>query len=196
MKNIKGTIMDKICRHCLIPKSLNGFTKNSKYKDGYNYYCKGCIKEYYSQPRYARKRKEIIKKVAEYNKKNRHMFKNSKRSPQSKIANEKRKYVRGLLNNMQKIEKTIKLINCSVGFLKQYIEKLWRPGMSWENYAKIWELDHIEPCCVFDLTKEEELFKCFHYTNYQPILKEDHYIKNQIDIKKSIWRNKQLEFNF
>ena len=48
---------------------------------------------------------------------------------------------------------------------------MFKPGMSWENYGKIWEIDHIKPCDSFDLTKLEEQQKCFHYTNLQPLFK-------------------------
>jgi ribosomal protein L40E len=30
-------------------------------------------------------------------------------------------------------------------------------------------MDHIIPCISFDLTKEEEQRKCFHYTNLRPL---------------------------
>lgn len=29
--------------------------------------------------------------------------------------------------------------------------------------------DHIKPCVSFDLTREEEQKKCFHYLNLQPL---------------------------
>lgn len=66
--------------------------------------------------------------------------------------------------------KTINLIGCSIEFLKNYIENQFTEGMSWDNYGKGgWEVDHIKPCAAFDLSKEEEQRKCFHYTNLQPL---------------------------
>ncbi len=42
--------------------------------------------------------------------------------------------------------------------------------MNWENYGKFgWHIDHIIPCDSFDLTKEEEQRRCFHYSNLQPL---------------------------
>ena len=42
--------------------------------------------------------------------------------------------------------------------------------MTWKNHGlKGWHIDHIIPCAAFDLTKEEEQKKCFHYSNLQPL---------------------------
>lgn len=66
--------------------------------------------------------------------------------------------------------KTVYLLGCSVDYFKNYIEKLWDNKMNWENYGlKGWHVDHIIPVSKFDLTKEEEQLKCFHYTNLQPL---------------------------
>jgi hypothetical protein len=48
--------------------------------------------------------------------------------------------------------------------------------MNWENQGE-WHIDHILPCASFDLTKEEEQRKCFHYTNLQPLWAKDNMIK-------------------
>jgi hypothetical protein len=56
-------------------------------------------------------------------------------------------------------------------FLK-YIEGLWKPGMTWDNYGKKvgqWDIDHIRPCASFDISLSEEQSKCFNYLNTQPM---------------------------
>jgi hypothetical protein len=64
----------------------------------------------------------------------------------------------------------IKLLGCSVDELKIYLESKFKEGMTWENHGvKGWHIDHIIPCASFDLTKEEEQKKCFHYSNLQPL---------------------------
>lgn len=77
----------------------------------------------------------------------------------------------------KKSERTEKLLGCSIIDFKKYIQSLFIDEMNWNNYGE-WHIDHIMPCSSFDLTKEEEQKKCFHYTNLQPLWKKDNIIKN------------------
>lgn len=63
-------------------------------------------------------------------------------------------------------------VNLTQDELVEYIQSLFTPDMSWDNYGKVWELDHIKPVCKFDLTVESDLHKCYYYTNLRPILKQ------------------------
>ena len=76
----------------------------------------------------------------------------------------------------KKSTSTIELIGCSIDKLKQHLEIRFLPGMTWKNYGKmnkqhtkVWHIDHIVPCTVFDLKNLNEQKKCFHYTNLQPL---------------------------
>lgn len=61
------------------------------------------------------------------------------------------------------------LIGCCYPDLKIYLEKQFKPGMTWENYGSYWHVDHIRPLASFDLTKFIELKMATHYTNLQPL---------------------------
>jgi len=55
---------------------------------------------------------------------------------------------------------------------RQYIESQFTESISWNNHGDRigkWEFDHIIECYKFDLSKDEELLKCFHYTNIRPM---------------------------
>jgi hypothetical protein len=80
---------------------------------------------------------------------------------------------------VSKSKRTRELIGCTVFELWQHLEKQFQPGMTKENYGK-WHIDHIKPCALFDLTKEEEQIKCFHYTNLQPLWAIDNIRKGKI----------------
>jgi hypothetical protein len=61
-------------------------------------------------------------------------------------------------------------LGCTVDFLKSYIESLWQPDMTWENYTiHGWHIDHIKPLASFDLSDPEQLKQACHYTNLQPL---------------------------
>lgn len=69
------------------------------------------------------------------------------------------------------------LLGCTVEFLMGYLEAQFKEGMTWDNRSK-WDVDHIRPCAKFDLTLTEERTKCFHYSNLQPLWKEDNVRKS------------------
>jgi len=82
--------------------------------------------------------------------------------------------LRGRLNSFvyrgraKKLVSNNKLIGCDWNFFKIYIEKQFRPGMTWKNYGK-WHIDHIKPMTSFDLLKLEDQYKCCNYKNLQPL---------------------------
>lgn len=69
---------------------------------------------------------------------------------------------------------TFEYLGCSREEVVKYIESQFKPGMTWENHGiRGWHVDHIRPCCSFDLATEEGRRKCFHYTNLQPLWAKD-----------------------
>lgn len=49
--------------------------------------------------------------------------------------------------------------------------------MTWENHGIVWHIDHIIPVVSFNLLDENEIFKCYHYTNLQPLMANENLIK-------------------
>jgi len=85
--------------------------------------------------------------------------------------------------NKQKAQKsgyTQELIGCTIPELRNYLEKKFKDGISWNNYGK-WHIDHIKPCSKFDLTNKDEQKKAFHYTNLQPLWAIDNLKKGKYD---------------
>lgn len=96
-----------------------------------------------------------------------------KNDPVYRIAIKLRAQVRLALKRAQKgtrkCDRTINLLGCNFIEFKAHMEKLFLPGMNFDNFmTDIVHLDHIIPVASFDLTKEEEQRKCFHYTNLMP----------------------------
>ena len=72
----------------------------------------------------------------------------------------------------------LELLGCSGEELKEWIENQFTEGMSWEKLGiNGIHIDHIRPCASFDLTKEEDVKKCFHFSNLQPLWAKDNLIK-------------------
>lgn len=70
------------------------------------------------------------------------------------------------------------ILGISIYEFKIWIESQFYGGMDWDNYGKIWSLDHVYPCSLFDLRHEYEQKICFHWFNYQPILIKENIRKN------------------
>ena len=89
-----------------------------------------------------------------------------------RLRNILQKRIVSVLKGYYKSQSTLELLGCSLEEFKKYLESQFHkdPRISWKTYGrKGWHIDHIIPCASFDLTKEEEQRKCFHYTNLQPL---------------------------
>jgi hypothetical protein len=62
------------------------------------------------------------------------------------------------------------LLGCSLDEWKTHLEAQFKPGMTWENWARDgWHIDHIVPLASFDLEDPEQAAVAFHYSNTQPL---------------------------
>ena len=168
----------RMCRNCMIEYKRDKRKNDPKYKEAdekYNEkYKDSGKKREMSQKRYKEKKEEIIQKCAAYNKKKYNSDNNFKLV--CSLRNRINKVLRE--SNTKKSKKTMELTGCTVDELKKHIEKQFKPGMNWSNHSvKGFHIDHIIPCASFDLTKEEEQKKCFHYTNLQPLWAEENLSK-------------------
>ena len=116
----------------------------------------------------------------EWNKKNsKRIYQQRRKRPYEKLASVIRARIYDVLKNGYKSERTEKLIGITIKELKVYLEKMFLPGMTWENYGFYgWHIDHKIPLSSFDLTKAEEQKKAFHYTNLQPLWAKDNLHKH------------------
>jgi hypothetical protein len=70
----------------------------------------------------------------------------------------------------RKNTKTMQMLGCDWGHLKQHIESQFLRGMTWDN-KHLWHIDHIVP--LSSAKTEDELIKLCHWTNLQPLWAED-----------------------
>jgi hypothetical protein len=77
--------------------------------------------------------------------------------------------------NYTKKSKCTDILGINWDGFKIHIESNFKEGMTWDNYG-MWEYDHIIPISIAQ--NEEELIKLNHYTNFQPLWKEENKLKS------------------
>lgn len=75
-----------------------------------------------------------------------------------------------------KSNRTFDIVGCSPPELKEYLERQFADGMSWEKMGKKIHIDHIIP--LSSAKTEEEIYKLAHYSNLQPLWAKDNLIKS------------------
>ena len=86
-------------------------------------------------------------------------------------------FKRKVNNNWKKKTKTENILGCKFDFFRNYIEKQFTKGMTFENYGS-WHLDHIKPLALAE--SEEDVILLNHYTNFQPLWAIDNFKKGSI----------------
>ncbi len=166
--------MGKICTKCKQEKLVTDYYKHKNGKDGLNPVCKVCWKvenkifeqsnprNGYRKTRYLKIKPEHNKKVAE------RANERYKTDIEFKLLKLTRTRIHHFLKGRHKAESTKAILGIDLTEYKEYLEKQFTEGMSWENLGE-WEIDHILP-----VSKGGS----FHYTNTQPLWKVDNRIKS------------------
>jgi len=159
--------------------------KNKKTEYDKQYYQKNREKKIEYQHIYCKNNKEKISaRVKKYQKENReslnlYFVKRKKEDTNFKLACNLRNRLYAVLKGKTKKGSAIGDLGCTVSDLKIYLESKFycHPTtgemMTWENYGKLWHIDHIKPLSSFDLTNREQLLEACNYTNLQPLWAEE-----------------------
>ena len=145
---------------CKVKKGLFQFSKRSAAADKLDSYCKIC-------------RNAISANYESKNKLRRSTYVKHRRDtdPNIKIANNLRNNLRFHIIGA-KNGSAIESLGCSVQDLRIYLESLWTKGMTWDNYGNgygKWNIDHIYPLSMIDLSLKENILKVCHYSNLRPM---------------------------
>lgn len=180
----------KQCKKCNQLQPLNNFCVNKTKPDGRHIYCKTCnlkqSKTYYQKTKhnradyyktYREKNKEYFNKYCHnHYHTNKELYREWNREKYSTDIGFKLKHITSAriheaLKTYQTLKKgrTIEYLGCSIGDYCNYLESKFDNKMNWDNQGDYWHIDHIKPIASFDLNNEKELYKCFHYTNTQPM---------------------------
>ena len=69
------------------------------------------------------------------------------------------------------------ILGCSINEFENYLLNKMIAGMTYDNYGE-WEVDHILPFSSFDFHNLEDIKKCCHHSNLQPLWKQDNRFKS------------------
>jgi hypothetical protein len=150
----------KLCSKCKQEKDISNF---SWVKGRNNYYssCKSCVAE---------SRRNRRSKINATRRKHR-------QNPEIRIRDNLQSRF-STLKNGYRSKTLIKYIGCPYNFLLGWLEFQFYDNMNFDNYGKIWHIDHCIPCNSFDFSKEDQIKKCFHWSNLRPLKAEKNFTKN------------------
>lgn len=159
----------KPCVKCGVIKDLSEFRNRNT--------CKVCE----NKLRYQRKKNKrkidplYDKMIREYDVKRKR--KKEKESPVHGTIQNLRSHIRKIRRGKGFTKKSnlSKVIGISWDEFKIYFESKFQDGMTWDNHG-LWEYDHIIP--VSSAKTIDEVEKLFHYSNLQPLWKEDNRLKS------------------
>tara|TARA_R110002153_G_scaffold7922_1_gene34960 strand:+ start:221 stop:790 length:570 start_codon:yes stop_codon:yes gene_type:complete len=155
----------KVCNTCKESKSLDEFHKDKARKDGKQRKCKICNK--LVAKKWAKNNPE---RCRENDKKYNSILENRLRN--SIITQYNKKVPKGYRHDL------IEILGCDINTYIKYIESLWMKEFSWDNYGKIWEIDHIIPrnSVAFKALKSQR--HIFGYKNTRPLFKTSQIAKS------------------
>jgi len=130
-------------------------------------------KRKYAQSEKGKENYKHYSQLAEVKKSRREYFKERRISdPLFKLTMAMRNRLNGFLKstNINKTNKTFQEVGCTPEFLKKYLEKQFKPGMTWKNHTKDgWHIDHRISLDTAKSREDLERLGVAHYTNLQPM---------------------------
>lgn len=196
LKSIETYIntMEKTCSHCKETKEITEFCKGrgtckvcqremcrnykashrkeiGKYNQKYKAEHKTDIKQYNHD--YSIANREVIQK-----RQNKQHAERKKTDANYRITCLTRSKINDLMrrhahDNVCGHDKYIEFIDCSMDYLKTWFMFNFDDKMTFDNYGKVWHIDHLISCSRFDVTDKEEYKKCHHWSNLRPMIGQD-----------------------
>lgn len=187
----KITITEKICSRCGKLQPITEYYNCRSTTDGYRGQCKSCyaeldkiykenmtLEQKEQRKQYERKyTKEHKEQLKQYQKEYRK--KNTEKLQQMEIERHKNNRLNKNMsigiyqalkeNKAERHWETLVLYNLQQ--LKEHLEQQFTSEMSWDNYGSYWEIDHIIPQNLFNITDEKckDFQICWSFANLRPL---------------------------
>ena len=176
-KNDTHPLLTKKCSICDTDKPIQEYYKSYRHTDGYFKWCAICHEKKVrtadkNNPRNRIKRTPEY--MIEYNKKRKLDINYALRYQiKGNLHTYLRRNIKASKNNS-----VLKYMGCSILFLKAWFEYNFDENMTWDNRGLYWHIDHITPCASFDLSNQEQIYKCYNWTNLRPLERSENISKS------------------
>ena len=177
------------CSKCNEEKGIDLFPYRNKQKNTRSIICKACNNAY-AQVYRAENIAKIAKSQATYYQEVYKMRKPEYDKSRLDVVREssKLRYAQDKNYRMKKVLRTrfSKLVKCgkmshsmmdylgmTITQFTQWIEWQFISTMSWDNHGVVWEIDHVVPCKLFDLSNIDDVRVCFRWNNLRPLIKQE-----------------------
>ena len=173
----------RVCNICSKEKHIEEFRRMTGLKNKFNKGCRECVEKnalYYKQNKESAKayqkayreahKEKAIAASSQWRKSNKDVIRawENKRydeNPKHYWVKTSREKLRGLIRKGFEFEF---VVGCTFSEFKTHIERLFQPGMGWDNYGREpgqWSLDHKVAMDKFEVGDP----MVHHYTNLQPM---------------------------
>lgn len=92
---------------------------------------------------------------------------------------------------IRKTRHTGEYLGAPMTLIVKWLEFNFGENMSWENYGKVWHIDHTIPIDLFDLQNENEALVCFCWMNIIPLTAIENLKKSNKLIKIRVFKQEQ-----
>jgi hypothetical protein len=215
----------KVCSICNENKNIDEYNNSSKLVNGIRKYwkknfCKKCQSEKFKK--FSQSRNKDIKKENDknYYEKNKDIIMEKKRNyykiEKNRIRRNFRKQTyrknrlktdikfrllttvrsRILASFKNKSNSSIEYLGCDIDFYKKWIEFTMKEDMTWENYGKIWNIDHVIPVSSFNSSNNDEMKKAFNWKNTRALYAKDNFSKGKNICEKTLKERDELLESF
>lgn len=92
-----------------------------------------------------------------------------------------------LLTCIQKSKGTELYLGTQISVVKRWIEWNWHQDMNWENYGRLWNIDHTLPVKLFDMDNDADVLVCFNWKNLMPYYKRYNISKSNKILPIRVW---------